>query len=167
MLGYDIAKWTHIVSATVLLGTGLGTAVYMWLTHRSGNVQAIAFTARNVVRLDLAFTVPSLLVLPITGAILVGMAGFSPGAPWLVASYLLYAIAFGCLVPVVWLHMRARDVVAAAAENGEALPDRYYWYMRWWFQLGWPAFVALLVVFYLMAARPQADALGATGIPAL
>lgn len=167
MLSYDIVKWIHILSAVVFFGTGLGTAAYMWLTHKGGNVQAIASTARNVVRVDWTFTATSGLVQPITGAILVWMLGFSPGAPWLVASYILYAIALGCWVSVARLHMRVREVAAVAAQNGKALPDRYYWYMRWWFQLGWPAFIALLVVFYLMVARPQAAAAGVTGIPAL
>ena len=167
MLGYDVVKWIHIVSATVFFASGLGTAVHMWLTHRGGNVQAIASTAMNVIRIDLAFTAPSLLALPITGAILVGTTGFSPGAPWLVASYILYAITLACWTLATRLRIRVRDIAAAAAGKGKALPDRYYLYMRWWFQLSWPAFIAFLAVFYLMVAQPQAASMGVTGIPAL
>jgi Predicted integral membrane protein (DUF2269) len=29
-----ILKWLHILSATVLFGTGLGTAAHLWMTHR-------------------------------------------------------------------------------------------------------------------------------------
>lgn len=167
MPGYDVFKWIHIVSATVFFTTGLGTAVHMWLQHRGGNVQAIASTARNVVRVDLAFTAPSSLALPITGAVMVGMAGFPPGSPWLVASYILYTIAIACWASATWLRMRVRDVAMVAAGKGEALPDRYYRYMRWWLQLSWPAFIALLVVFYLMMSQPQAAPMGSAGIPAL
>jgi uncharacterized membrane protein len=39
----------HIVSATILFGTGLGTAFHMWMSHSSGSVQAIAVAARNTV----------------------------------------------------------------------------------------------------------------------
>lgn len=35
-------KWLHILSATVLFGTGLGTAYFKWATDRSGDVRAIA-----------------------------------------------------------------------------------------------------------------------------
>jgi len=167
MPGYDIVKWIHIISAAVFFATGVVTAVGMWLAHRSGNVQAIASRVRKVVRVDLTFTAPSGLVLPITGAILVSMAGFPEHAPWLIASYILYTIAFTCWILATRLRMQVRDITALAARKGEALPDRYYRYMRWWFQLSWPALVAFLVVFYLMLAKPLAGSLAGNGIPAL
>lgn len=155
MMSYGIVKWIHIVSSTVLFGTGLGTALHMWLTHRGGNVQAIASTAKNVVRVDWAFTATSGIVQPITGVILMQMLGFSPWAPWLVGSYVLYGVAFLCWAPVVWLQIRIRDIAHAAVAEGSPLPAVYYRYMRWWFCLGWPAFFSLLVIFYLMIARPS------------
>jgi len=167
MIGFDIVKWIHIVSTTVFFATGFGTAVQMWLAHRGGDVQAIASMAKNVVRVDLTFTAASGLVLPITGAILVSMAGFPAGAPWLITSYILYTIAFICWATATKLRMKVRDTAALAAFRGEALPDCYYRYMRWWLQLSWPAFIALLVVFYLMLAQPLAEPLAGNGIPAL
>ncbi len=167
MLGYDVIKWIHIISAAVFFATGIGTALGMWFTYRGGDVQAIASMARKVVRVDLAFTATSGLVLPITGALLMWSAGFSPDVPWLIASYILYVITFACWILATRLRIKVRDTVTAAARKGEALPDCYYRYMRWWFQLSWPAFIALLVVFYLMMAQPQAGAMGVTGIPAL
>lgn len=151
---YAIVKWIHIVSSTILFGTGLGTALHMWLTHHSGDVQAIATTARNVVRVDWMFTATSGIVQPITGIILMRLLGFDPAAPWLLASYALYVFAFCCWASVVWLQMRVRDIAQTAASQGTALPARYYQYMRWWFWLGWPAFFSLLAVFYLMTAKP-------------
>lgn len=151
---YGIVKWIHIVSSTVLFGTGLGTALHMWLTHRGGNVQAIASTAKNVVLVDWLFTATSGVVQPVTGVILMLLVGFNPAAPWLVASYVLYAIAFACWAPVVWLQIQVRNLAQAAANEGAGLPPAYYRYMRWWFSLGWPAFFALLAVFYLMTVKP-------------
>ena len=166
MTGYYVVIWIHIISAALFLGTGRGAALCMWLAHKGGNVRTIAATANHVVRLDRTFTAVSGLALPVTGAILVWMAGFSPGVPWLVASCILYAIAFVCWVFLAWFHRRVRDLATAAAANGEALPGRYYRYMRWGFQLGWRALIALLVVAYLMVAQPQAGGSGA-GIPSL
>lgn len=167
MPGYEAVEWLHIISAIVFLATGLGTALLMWLSYRGGNVQAIAAKARRVVRVDLALTATSGLVLAFTGVALVWMAGFPPGAPWLVASYIFSVIVLFCWILATRLRMRLRDIATAAAGSGEALPDRYYRYMRWWFQLSWPLLIALLVIFYLMVAQPGAEAVGGSGIPAL
>jgi uncharacterized membrane protein len=34
------------------------------------------------------------------------------------------------------------------------LPTRYWRFARWWEALGYPAFFAMVIVFYLMAAKP-------------
>jgi uncharacterized membrane protein len=47
-----------------------------------------------------------------------------------------------------------RDLAAAAATHASPLPDGYRRYFRIWFALGVPAFLALVVVFYLMVAKP-------------
>ena len=45
--------------------------------------------------------------------------------------------------------------MAAAARDGSGeLPEKYRQYARWWEMLGYPAFVAMLAVFYLMVAKP-------------
>jgi uncharacterized membrane protein len=62
-----ILKWLHILSATVLFGTGLGTAAHLWMTHRTGNVSAIAVAAANTVRADWWFTLTSGIAQPVTG----------------------------------------------------------------------------------------------------
>jgi len=49
MIEYSLIKWIHILSATLLFGTGLGSAFYKWCADRSGNLQAIAHTNRMVV----------------------------------------------------------------------------------------------------------------------
>jgi len=151
---YLIVKWLHILSATVLFGTGLGTALHMWLTHLRGDVHAIASTARNVVLVDWVFTASSGIAQPLTGFAMVYMAGSDPFTPWLLWSYLLYALAMACWVPVVWMQIRIRDIAVAAAEAGTPLPDEYHRWMRHWFWLGWPAFLSLLVVFWLMVSKP-------------
>lgn len=167
MMSYDIVKWIHIVSATVFFATGIGTAVRMWLAYRHGDVHLIASVARKIVRVDLTLTATSGIALPITGAILVSMAGFPADAPWLIASYILYAIAFFCWTMATKLRIRVRDIAASSASQGHALPDRYYRYMRWWFQLSSPALIAFLVIIYLMMSQPLAGPLAGNGIPAL
>lgn len=152
---YDFAKWLHILSSTVLFGTGLGTAFHLWLTHRRGTPGQIALAGRNTVLADWLFTLPSGIVQPLTGFWMIWLAGWDILAPWLVASYVLYGLAFGCWVPVVVLQIRAKQLAESAAANGEDLPQRYHLVMRWWFWLGWPAFLGLIAVFALMATKPQ------------
>ena len=152
---YLSLKVVHVLSATVLFGTGLGTAVHFWLTHRSGKVAAIAVVARNVVLADFALTAPSGVIQPATGIALAHLSGWPLLAAWLVVTYALYALAFACWAPVVVLQMRARDLAAAAVRRDDTLPPVYFSIMRWWFALGWPAFLALIAIFILMVAKPD------------
>jgi uncharacterized membrane protein len=47
-----------------------------------------------------------------------------------------------------------RALAARAAARAEPLPLLYWTYLRRWTALGVPAFVALVVVFWLMIAKP-------------
>ena len=151
---YPWLKWVHVLSATVLFGPGLGTAFHMWLAHLRADARVIAVVARNVVLADWLFTATSGIVQPVTGLALVRLLGYDPLAPWLVASYVLYAIAAACWLPVVWLQIRVRDIAASAVAAEGPLPPLYHRYMRLWFALGWPAFLSLIGVFGLMIWKP-------------
>jgi len=151
---FDLAKTLHILSSTLLFGTGLGTAWYMWRADRSGDVSVIFVTARHVVWADYLFTLPAVVIQPLSGLWLIKLAGYQPGEPWLLASYILYAITVAAWIPVVWLQTRMRDLAGIALRDGMPLPALYHRYMRVWFILGWPAFLSVIAIFYLMVARP-------------
>ena len=157
---YLLLKWLHIVSSVLMVGTGLGSAFYMFFTNRSGNVQAQAVVTKLVVRADWWFTTPTVLIQPATGLAMAYLAGWSLSTPWLAWSLALYALAGLCWLPVVWLQLRMRDMAIEAAEAAQSvqgdgvLPPLYWRYARWWEALGYPAFVAMVVVFYLMVNKP-------------
>jgi uncharacterized membrane protein len=152
---YLLLKWVHIVSSVLMVGTGLGSAFYMFFTNRSGNLQAQAVVSRLVVRADWWFTTPTVLIQPASGIAMVHMAGFPLASPWLAASIALYVLAGLCWLPVVWLQIRmARLAQEAVARGDTAVPAQYVRYARWWEWLGYPAFVAMAVVFYLMVNKP-------------
>lgn len=151
---YLLAKWVHIISSTVLFGFGAGTAWYFWNAHRSGDAGLIARVGRMVVRADWIFTGTSGILQPVSGVVLVKLGGYSLTESWLVAAYALYALAFLCWAPVVWLQIRAQRLASMAAEAGMPLGMDYRRTMRLWFALGWPAFLGLLAVFWLMVAKP-------------
>ena len=95
-----------------------------------------------------------MLLQPATGLAMVYLAGFPLSTPWIAASLALYAIAGLCWLPVVWLQIRMRALAQQAAEAGTPLAPLYWRYARWWEALGYPAFAAMVVVFYLMVAKP-------------
>jgi uncharacterized membrane protein len=78
-----------------------------------------------------------------------------PGSTrWIAWSFGLYFLAGACWLPVVWLQLRMRDMAQQAAAAGQPLPPLYGRYLRIWVALGIPAFFALVIVFYLMVAKP-------------
>jgi uncharacterized membrane protein len=151
---YLVWKWLHIVSSTVLFGFGAGTAWYFWNAHLTGDPVLISRIGRMVIRADWIFTGTSGFLQPVSGVALAHLAGFSLLESWLVAAYGLYAIAFLCWAPVVRLQIKAQRLAQAAAEKGVPLGQDYRRTMRLWFALGWPAFLGLMAVFWLMVAKP-------------
>ncbi|SDH60224.1 MULTISPECIES: DUF2269 domain-containing protein [unclassified Duganella] len=153
-MDYLALKWLHILSATAMFGTGFGTAFYMFFTNRTRNVTAIAVVSRLVARADWWFTTPSVIIQPLSGFWMIHMAGYPLGSTWIVWSLALYALAGACWLPVVWLQLRMRDMAAIAARDDAPLPARYWRYEKIWTALGFPAFGALLVVYWLMVHKP-------------
>ncbi|MEO8529772.1 MAG: DUF2269 family protein, partial [Deltaproteobacteria bacterium] len=50
----------------------------------------------------------------------------------------------------VWLQLRIRDLTA-----GSTVPPRAVRLYRIWFALGWPAFIALVGIYWLMVNKPD------------
>lgn len=151
---YLLVKWLHIVSATILFGTGIGIAFFKWITDRSGDVRAIRLASERTVLADWLFTTPAVIVQPLSGLALAHLAGYPVMSGWLAWSLCLYALAGACWLPVVWLQLRMRATARAADHAGAPLPALYWRHARAWFWLGVPAFVALLGVYWLMVAKP-------------
>jgi uncharacterized membrane protein len=151
---YLFVKWVHVISSTLLFGTGIGSAFYLLVASLRRDPATAYFVARHVVLADWLFTATSIVVQPLTGFYLVHIVGMPLSARWLTWSIVLYAIAAACWLPVVWLQMRLRDLARDAAADRKPLPRAYWVHFRQWFALGVPAFFALLAVFYLMVAKP-------------
>jgi uncharacterized membrane protein len=147
-------KFLHVISSTILFGTGIGTACTMVYAHRTGQVPIIASTSRYVVLADWVFTGTSGIIQPVTGFWMVALAGYSWSSLWIAGSITGYLIAAFCWFPVVYLQLKMRDFASEAEQTNSPLPPIYYRYYRYWFCLGWPAFISLVVVFYLMTNKP-------------
>lgn len=149
-----LLRWAHILGATVLIGTGAGIAFFMLMAHRTKDPAIIAHTASVVVIADWIFTASAVIAQPVTGTLLASAIGWPLTEFWIAASLGLYALIGVFWLPVVWIQHQMRDLARAAAALGEALPARYFRLYRTWFACGFPAFIAILVIAWLMIARP-------------
>ena len=155
MSEYIVVKWLHILSSTVLFGTGIGSAYYMFVASRARDPRVVHFVVGKVVIADWIFTTTAVILQPITGFYLVHLAGYALTSRWILWSIVLFLVAGACWLPVVWMQLQMREMARAAVEAGTTLPDRYWRFFRIWVALGIPAFLALVVVFYLMVAKPN------------
>jgi uncharacterized membrane protein len=152
---YLVLKFIHVLGATVLFGTGLGIAFFMWMAHRSRDPAFIAQTGRVVVIADATFTMSAVLVQPLTGFALVYIVGYSVFESWVVSSLVLYVLVGACWLPVVWIQMQLRRLAEESVRRNGTLPQSYHRLFRIWFILGWPAFIGVVLIFALMIWRPQ------------
>lgn len=150
-----LLKTVHVLSSVLLVGTGFGTAYYLYFTNRTRELGAIAAVSRLAVRADWWFTTPAVVVQPLTGLWLARLEGIPWPTPWLVASICLYGLAGACWLPVVWLQLRLADLAEAAVKGNAELPAQYVRYAAIWEALGYPAFAAMLAVYFLMVYKPS------------
>jgi uncharacterized membrane protein len=149
-----LLKLIHVLSSTVLFGTGLGVAYFMFMACRACDPIVVAHTAGIVVVADAVFVANAAIVQPISGIQLALAIGYSLKESWIVASLALYAVVAACWLPVLWLQVQMRNMARAAVAEGTALPARYHRMFRIWFVLGWPAFISMIAIFVLMIFRP-------------
>lgn len=151
---YLIVKVIHIISSTVLFGTGMGIAFFMLCSHFTDNLDQKFFAARFTVFADYIFTLPAVIIQPLSGVWLVHQGGYEYFEWWLTATYVLYVVAGFCWLPVVWIQIQLRQMLAHATGQSTALPARYHRLFRIWFWLGFPAFGAIITIFILMVFKP-------------
>ena len=151
---YFLIKYLHVLGATVLLGTGTGIAFFMLMAHRTGDAAFIARTAAVVVIADTLFTLSAVILQPITGLILMSQLSVAFWDGWLLASLVLYLVAGLFWIPVVFMQIEMRDLARKAAAGDGQLPPRYFTVFRRWFAFGFPGFGSVVLILWLMIAKP-------------
>lgn len=149
---YFILKFVHILTATLLFGTGIGTAFFMLMAYVSKDVATLKRTTCHVVLADWLFTAPSVVLQPITGIALMWMLHYAFNTLWFVLVIVLYLVVGCCWIPVVYIQYQLRNTVKNLALN-EPLPARYHRLMRWWIALGIPAFIGVMLLYWLMVSK--------------
>jgi uncharacterized membrane protein len=151
---YFLLKYLHVLGAIVILGTGTGIAFFMLMAHRSGDPSFIARTAATVVIADMLFTATAVVLQPLTGWLLMELSATALGERWLAASLGLFVVAGLFWIPVVFMQIEMRDLARSAVAHGEPLPPRYFALFRRWFLFGIPGFGSVMIILWLMIAKP-------------
>ena len=151
---YFFIKYLHVLGAIVIPGTGSGIAFFMLKAHRSRDVAFIARTAATVVLADMLFTLTAVILQPITGGVLMWLSSTAWSERWLLTSLGLYAVAGLFWVPVIFMQIEMRDLAREAADKGRPLPARYFALFRRWFLFGIPGFGSVMIILWLMVAKP-------------
>jgi uncharacterized membrane protein len=150
----DLLRFVHVLGATVLFGTGLGIAFFMVMANRTRDPAKIAHVAGTVVVADTVFTATAVILQPITGALLAREIGWPLSEGWIVLSLALYVVTGLFWLPVVAIQIRLRNLARQAAADEKPLPGAYHRLFRIWFACGFPAFFAVLAIFWLMLTKP-------------
>lgn len=150
---YLTLKLIHILAAVVVTGTGAGIAFFMFMANRSNNPQAIYVTAQHVILGDWFFTTPAVITQIMTGLLLMNFQGYSFSSPWFYWVVALLIFIGCCWVPVLRIQYRLRELAKISIESNDIIPE-FKSLMRTWTILGIPAFLAILVIFWLMVFKP-------------
>jgi uncharacterized membrane protein len=155
MTAYLPVKYLPVIGAIVILGTGAGIAFFVLMAHRSGDAAFIARTAAIVVIADMLFTLTAVILQPVSGGLLMMLSSASFAERWLFISLVLYALAGLFWIPVIFIQIEMRDLASAAAASRQPLPPRYFALFRRWFWYGIPGFGSVMIILWLMIAKPE------------
>lgn len=151
----EFIRLAHVIGATVLLGTGAGIAFFMVVARQTENPVLIAHVSGTVVIADTLFTATAAIFQPITGYLLAKSIGWPLTEGWVFLSLMLYVFTGLFWLPVVWIQIRLRDIARLAAKDNTSLPPQWFRLYRIWFACGFPAFFAVIGIFWLMLMKPD------------
>lgn len=144
----------HIVSATVLFGTVIAMAIFMWRAHRSDDLGLMAGTTRFLVFAGWTLVVPTIIVQPLTGAILVYAAGYDSFGGWIAVALGFFSVVLGLWLAIFRLQVKIRDMTEDTLYRDIPLVG-YRRRARLCLSLHWPLITVFLTVFWLMIFRPE------------
>ena len=151
--GVLLLKTAHLLGVVVFLGAGLMSAWYKVRGDRSKDPAILAWCQREIVRADWFFTVPSGIVVPVTGFWLVYEYDLAWTTPWIHFGIAGYVVAGLLWLPAAALQIRMRGLADAAAAAGTPVPAAFRRANRIWFGLGIGAFTAALATVWVMVAK--------------
>ena len=154
-------KWhtlLHIAGAVVFLGNIIVTAAWMFMAERTRDLSVIHFSAKAVIRADLLFTLPGVLLILINGYVMVlerwgGQSAFHE------LSWISLALALFTLSGIIWVGIlipaqHRMAVYSDPEEYTDTPPGQFFSALRRWYIWGAVAIILPLCSLYLMVNKP-------------
>jgi len=159
MDAHTVWKLVHVLSASVLFGTGMGIAFFAWFGYQRamaiGEIEGLRTVLRLTVIADTCFTAPAVLIQFISGILLMRINSWSLASAWAQASIGLFVVVGLLWLPVVAIQFKMSREATRSTAISDLNPD-FHRQFKLWFVLGVPAFLIVLAIFYLMIAKPLA-----------
>lgn len=146
-------KALHVLAACLFFGAGLASAWYKLRASRAPSVAVVAWMDREVVLADWLFTIPSGLLLPITGFAMVHGYGLPLSTPWVLYALVGFTLAGLTWLPAAALQLQMRQLSAEALAAGTPLPADWFVAQRRWALLGLPSFLAAVSTLWVMVTK--------------
>lgn len=125
------------------------------MANRTADPVLVAHTASVVVIADIVFTATAAVLQPITGMVLTWGLGWSLTEDRIALSLSLYVFIGVFWLPVVWIQAKMHDEAILCAKSGTTLSVQYRRLYRIWLACGFPAFIAIIALLWLMIAKPS------------
>ena len=148
-MSYQLIKLIHIISATLMIGTGLGSAFYLYFIYKRKSIVALKEVLPLVIKADLLFTTPSVIIQLITGYYLSVILGLT----WTNWFYITLSVSF--IILILWIRAAAIQYKLLRILNEyNQTTNEFHRLMNIWFYLGIPSFLGSIFIYYLMVYKP-------------
>lgn len=157
MDGLLLLRAAHVLSAAIIFGTGLGIVFFTWFGYRAavreGAIGALRQTLRLTLIADVGLIAPAAAFQAASGFALMEARSWSLASAWSVAVWDIFAFAGVCWLLALFILVRlARG--SREAPSVAALPARFHRRFRLWLALGALVYAAVIVIYWLMVAKP-------------
>ena len=148
-MSYQLLKLIHILSATLMIGTGLGSAFYLFFTYKKAKASTVKDVLSLVVIADSIFTLPSVIVQLITGIFLSNLMSLLYTKWFWIVIIASVVVLFLWLIAVVIQYKLKRLL-----EEKEEITAQFHGLMKQWYYLGIFSFSGSIFLYYLMVYKP-------------
>ncbi len=131
-----------------MIGTGLGSAFYLYLTYKKSQVSTVKEVLKLVIFADTIFTAPSVVIQLVSGILLSNLLGFTyTDWFWIVIS--ISVIVFVLWIRAAFIQIKLRKLL----DEEDKISEQFHRLMKQWFWLGIPSFLGALALYYLMVYK--------------
>lgn len=146
----------HVLASIIFIGNNITGAFWKVRADKTGNLEVMSSSVRALLRADYQFTLPSLVVLFVTGVWMGGITGWERFQEiWLGSSFVLLVI-----IALIWgiiAGPKLRAMVRIAAEDAATgrLSAEYTSVSRTWSIWGGIMTLLPIIILVLMVLRPN------------